>query len=505
VSLTLFEPAISGHFYNSIRDLPHVPLLPLKALAPLLYPVFVYIGWRFQPTSTESARTASRLTSSFLSRQAREQRDIAAQDWQFWRAHMFSLRMIAALVLVLANEVALLLLPVNVALLFFSTLGFPLWRKQARTVSPRAQTVLRSAVFTSVSIWAVVMLLINMAVPLSPILVDVLVFHGPNFGVILTIFALAFSCLVSASLWHMSYRIAETVFEWFSPTAAYLWVFNEFIGRKVWRWVVAVLEQVTDLCYPLRRLRFLFVGEFILSGAVLVWVAWPVFITHALVPPQYPARMLLLFMSAQMSVFLMHRAYHVVRNRWRKLAHGKTGVRSELQLKSIVPRLAAESRYGFVLEINGEKHPALHIQQARMVLKGREFWASLSAAMGPFWITVIRNAFHPFVLMPMFMDPAPLTEGVTNVSARFVFGTEEQPKLIRVSRRMLRRYLERVVATGDPSVEIVIDYGERSWGLWVIRGRVVSFRLQVSALLSALWSEHPVNILETGGARITSH
>lgn len=511
VSFTLFEPAISGFFFSSIRDLPHVPLLPLKALAPILFPVFVYIGVRFDTPPVDSPEqhrqqqpqrwpSVSRMTSSFVVRWARSLRDSASKERTFWQSHMFSVRMLAALVLVLANELAVCLLAVNGFLLFLSTLGFPLWKNSALAQSPHAQNFIRSAVFMAVGLSAPFILVTNISVLLAPAVSMVLLSPFPAWTLaIVSVFWILTCC----ALWQMSNRLAEAWFEWFSPTAAYLWVLDEFFGRKLWRWYVAILDLATDLCYPLRRLEFLFVGEVILAAAVLCWTGWPLALANFWTSEANPARKLILFVSAQASVFLLHRAMHVVRNRWRRLAYGKAGMRPVIELTSLVPMLAPESKYGFVLEINGSKHPAIHVQQARLILRGRDFWASLSSAMGPFWITVLRHAFHPFVVIPTFMDPAPLSEGVSNVSARFVFGTEDQPKLLRVSRRMLRKYLEKVVRTGDPWVEIVMDYGERSWGLWVIRGRLVSFRLKTSALLDALWSDRPVNLLETGGARIT--
>jgi len=503
LTLTLFEPAISGHFFSSIRDLPHVLLLPVKACAPPLLPVHWYIGWRFCSAAQHAHKPHYRYTVSFITRWVIPQHELASRETDFWSSHVFALRTGCSLLLVFANELSVVLLSINACFLFVCTLCSPLWRDRASVLSARAQATLRAVVFFSVCISAPFFFAANAFLWLVPCWIAHYWLLQPLYT---TALVFVLSTLVMASLWHLTYLLAERAFEWFSPTAAYTWVFNEFIGDTLWRWYMSLLDRATTFCYPLRNLRYLLIGEVLLSGVVVLWAGWPVLFAWFVLPRRFPARRLWLFISLQLSCLLMHRAYHLVQRRWRWLSRGGSWeVRPLIALESLVPVFPAESRLGFGLEFRGLKHPALHVQQARMVLRGKDFWAALSVAMGPFWVTVLRQAFQPLQLCPVFLDAEPFSEGVRNVCARFTFGTESQPKLLRISRRVLRRYLEVAVAAGkDPVVDVVIDYGRRSWGLWVISGRLVAFRLKLGALLEALWADHPVNLLQTGGAWVVS-
>ena len=586
-SLTIFEPAISDHFFSTLRDIPHLVFLPLKLVAPLFYPAYLWIGYRSAavsaalkahvttndnnsdpnsvtppppPPATSPAPSISpslssklspsggsnesinnesitstvlRVTHSFIFEWAASQRAKASASTNVWGAHIFTLRMCAATVLTLANDIAALLLVCNTAFLFVATLGSPLWKERAGHTSPRTQRALRICVFIATIITVPAMALADGALILTPLYrmyhttnnhsndsntnnnntySNCIGEHTPKLWFwelwlwhVRVLSVLCFSGTVGAALVHMTSRVSEArVFEWFSPAAAFSWGYDEILVGSVLRGYARLLERGTAWCYPYRSVRHLFLGELLLAVLVGVWALWPLLVALALWDPRVRGQRLPPAVAAQIAIFMLDYSRRVVSLQWAKLVAGHRRRSPGLALTSLVPLFVAGEQHGFAVEVRGVKPIGLAVRQARMRLCGEQFWTALAAAMGPLRISVLRNMYHPITLCPAFLDPAPLSEGVERVAVRFTFGTPAQPARLLVSRRRLVGYLEAVVADGDPVVEVVVDYGTKFWGIWSIQGRLITLRLRISAFLEALTTDAPVNLLESGGAWVVS-
>lgn len=556
-SLTIFEPAISDHFFSAVRDLHHLIFLPLKLVAPLLYPMYLWIGYRSSlleeassfhpnpsctptsvtpsvspsvtpslspypfpssspsPNSSGSGRpnkvTFVRVTHSFIFEWAAMFRAGASEYADIWGAHIFSLRMVVSTVLTIANDIAAVLLICNVTFLFIATLGSPLWKNRVSRASPRFQRVLRVCVFVTTIIVVPLMVIADCLLLSSPLLYG---YHNSFFGysiksLILWLYCIGIlflNCAAGASLVHMTALLSHArVFEWFAPAAAFSWGYDEILVGSILRWYSHVIERGTAWCYPYRSVRHLFLGEILLALLVGVWALWPLLVSLLIWDPWSRGQRLQPAVAAQCSIFLLNHARRTVSKQWALMVAGHRARAPGLKLTSLVPHFIANEKHGFAIEVRAKKPIDLAIRQARMKICGEQFWTTLSSAMGPLRISVFRNMYHPVTLCPAFLDPAPLSEGVEKVAVRFAFGTPAQPKRLIVSRDKLLQYLEDVVADGDPIVEVVIDYGTKFWNIWSIQGRLLTLRMRISALLEALMSDTPVNLLESGGAWVVSN
>ena len=507
LSLILFEYSISNHFFSTLNNLPHLLFLPLKLVSLAFFPLSHLIRIRYGTSENPlHRRTSSFLISLVLSMNGR-----VSRDFSFWTSHKYTVVMLLCLILVIMNELAVLLLPTNMILLFFSTAGFPLWSRFVDAeaagghASQRAQNMLRVLVFVLTTLATPVIFVVDAALLVGPVFLNHFALGFNSSTLITVLCAIGHTC-VWAAMMHMTWITTEEDFEWFSPLAAYTWVFERLFSQPLWKRYVALLDAATEWCYPLRRARYGLIGELLLILISLVWATWPAALVLLFAIPRGSAYWLLAAtLAVQFVVFMFHRAYHIVRRRWTRLSYGTYGYPvSGVSLTSVVPVLLPGTRHGFALEICGDKPSDFHVSEARLLLRGTKFWTAISTAMGPFWITVLRNVFHPIQLSPTFMDLSPLTVGITHCTCVFTFGTLDQPKLLHVSHSTLRRYLDQTAASGDPSVTVVIDYGHRSWGLWVIDGRLITFSLRIGALRDALFCSggRRINLLETGGASI---
>ena len=299
----------------------------------------------------------------------------------FWFAHRLGVYLIVALLFILINEVAIIVAIPNLVAMSAITLFSPFWQSILDIFPMCVQTWWSGIVF-SVFCLAFPLYLFGNVVALWAVVWLPFKFYN-FFG----LFATPELIAVLFASWHISKRVANRYLLWFSPSSAYLWLWDAIISRKLWYAFKYILFQGSIICFHLRRV--LFIGELLLFPLLGLWAAWPLIICLYL-----PNRVMSVSLVTPIVLFLTSVGYSTISSAWYSASSVGIPETPAISLTEVMPSLA-QGRYGMLICIQGKKSPAFTTQQVVLELKGDHFWSVLSVAMGRFWVSTFKHAFHP--------------------------------------------------------------------------------------------------------------
>ncbi|KAH3760893.1 hypothetical protein Pelo_7295 [Pelomyxa schiedti] len=487
LTLTLYHHCIFELTLRSLYESPHLLALPLKLLGYTLIPLYYYIGWRhsLSPTFMSSASTASKGLVSDCS-------------FSFWKMHETAIFLALSIPFVVANDLAVILSTPNVLFAVVATLFSPVWARALNKAPSIVQSVWGTIVFLCVCFFFPVCVTSN-SVALLRLLGSVEYLSDFNIIVKLTWVFFVVSTLILS--WEVSMKVIQVHVVWFSPSSAYLWMWDNVISGKLWRAYRKILVSLCLFCFRYRRT--VYIGEILLFPIYALWVMAPVVAFYLLklnlLRPTTTSTLSLLFPSIVVKIiylltspysvilpvpvviFLVLRGYTIAETSWHP-ALVTQKVKSAAKLTRVAPQYQT-GRFGMVVHIEGTKPGHLSVNQVVLKFIGDEFWTALSKAMGPFWVSTFKHVLHPVSLCPSMMNPMDFHKGSGTFSSKIVFGAGNP---IKITRRYLNSYLESLIANGDPEFVLELEYGKKSWGFFTGEGILFRVKTRPSLVFTAM-------------------
>jgi hypothetical protein len=124
------------------------------------------------------------------------------------------------------------------------------------------------------------------------------------------------------------------------------------------------------------------------------------------------------------------------------------------------------------------------LKQGRLTLVGDDIWGILEGSLGSTVISIFKMTMYPILLVPAYMNPGEFERGKKVVDAKIEFGTGVGSKM-KFNYKWLIEKLQMVQNKGDPTFQIVLEYGDSEFG-WVTEGLLVRLYTKASKMLRAI-------------------
>ncbi|EGG19436.1 Polyprotein [Cavenderia fasciculata] len=468
---------VSFFFLESLRDIPHIVLLPLKAVGIIFYPVHLYLKKRTKNTTTQS----------FLKLIVLWIHELSENEMNFYGFDKFATINLLGALVIIPNEIGVVLVLINSIYMFIVTLGSPLWN-QFRTkyewtelgtaIGPLVileyiTVILQALLFPVFVAMQILLLLLPIIISLAAYYPTSLSFNQywdlffssrafwkdtvGEFGVGIW-FIQAFWVLVMAVTWHINYLVAKRYFPLFSPWKAYYWLIKKLFVGRFWGLYKLLLSKPTNICYRLRRVCM--VGELLMFPLFLIWTCWP------LIPA---------------IVTKVYYSYFIIRDSW-----GEPVVKDEtpkIALTGVFVNLPDDG--GLVITFSGYKPYGFSIQDARLSLEGDAIWKAIEKAIGK---TKLRAALmiagYPITLCPMFFNVSTEINDKPTGDIEFSIRIGVAGSKMQLKKKILTRTLDSIVKVADPTFDFVVEYGKQDFG-WKKLGVLCRFNTSLSIILDA--------------------
>jgi len=126
-------------------------------------------------------------------------------------------------------------------------------------------------------------------------------------------------------------------------------------------------------------------------------------------------------------------------------------------------------------------------------IDGDQFWKTLETIITQPYkkrlFSTFKLIFYPIKMCPDFLDPKIIVEGQEDVSLQLRFGVEGR---FVIKKKLVVRYIKKMIAAGDPEFTIVVDFGEKKFR-WNKYGNLCTFTSRLSDVLTAI--EENTNLL----------
>eukprot|EP01133_Synstelium_polycarpum_P004359 gene4359-5090_t len=483
------RPLLSFYFMETLRDIPHLFFLPLKAIGLVFFPIHLFLAKR-----TKSS------TQSFLKMPLIWLHELAIEFMTFLEFDKFATVNLIGGIITIPNELGFLLVLINALFMFVVTLGSPLWNdlklRYNWTVLGTAQgpvvvleyitVILQSLLFPVFLAIQLILLLLPLILGLGLYNVErlsfvdywhafftsgtmwrtnIYKFHGGVW------FAQAFWVLVMLVCWNITFIVAKKVFVLFSPVKAYYWLVKKVFAGKVWGAYKSLLAGPTHICYRLRRVCL--IGEILMFPLFLTWTCWPLIIP--IVTRQY----YVFIPCGLVTGFLIVMSYFIIRNSW-----GEVVVVDEVQrvdLTGVFVDIPDDG--GIIFTFQGTKAHSFTITDARLSLVGDEIWSAIEKAIGK---TKVRAALmftgYPISLCPMFLKVEDINQQQNNITFSLAIGVKDSSILLK--KKILLRTIESITRINNPTFDFVIEYGKKDFG-WKKQGILCKYNTSLSIIMEA--------------------
>eukprot|EP00026_Physarum_polycephalum_P005409 Phypoly_transcript_05443.p1 GENE.Phypoly_transcript_05443~~Phypoly_transcript_05443.p1 ORF type:complete len:648 (+),score=125.59 Phypoly_transcript_05443:290-1945(+) len=409
---------------------------------------------------------------------------------------------LVSLFVVVPNEIAMVVLMLNMSLIFLLTLGSPLWtgvrRRNKWNELGEAQGFMVPLEIVLLIIQTTlfpVFLFIQFLLLFFPVLIiSASHFPAPHKWPTFTYFWHSF--FTSRAYWHryrdfqwwfwiieaywtvifvatlhLTFIYGRKTMPLFNPVRAYYWLFKRVFTGRVWGFYKLLLKIPTRWCFSHRK-SLGCLGELLMFPLFLAWVGWPV-----IIPPL--TNYFVFIASGPIVLFLIFKGYFLVKENWASSQPVVPDVPA-LQLHSVHVDLPETG--GLVFTLRGTKDPRFSITQAKWIFEGKEFWTTLGDVFGHGMVSGAKMTLHPVDLCPNLMDPSDLAAGKVEFEMNIragVAGTSRPMKHSTVLKK-----LNLIIKSGDPTFKMVFQHGVNKFG-WKKAGTLCSFDLKLSDILRA--------------------
>eukprot|EP01132_Coremiostelium_polycephalum_P011100 gene11100-13580_t len=483
---------INYSFIETLRDIPHIPNIPLKLAGFVFVPIHLYLDKRTKKTTE---------IQSFLNLILIWLHDISKQCLNYYKMDKFFIINLLGSIVIVPNELGLCLVLINCIYLFVVTLGCPLWKStrekfgwdklgnaQGPMVFLEYITVVLQTILFPVFLFAQLIILMlpilvslsqyNSVKPLSFTEFWTLIFESSTFWKNSHRFSAgiwvlqAFWVLVCVVSWQMTFKVSKKYFPIVSPVKAYYWLIKKVFVKRFWGLYKMILATGTKVCYRLRRACFL--GEILMFPLFIVWTCWPIIIPIA-------TKIYYIFIGAvPLALLLMFFAYKVIRLNWGDTSKEATQQEPVIRLSGVFVNLPESG--GIIFTFVGQKPSSdFKIRDARLSLDSDALWKAIEKALGKAKIrTGLMLIGYPISLYPMFFDINQINVEQHNISFTVSFGAEGSKFLLK--KKVLLKTLNAIIQVDDAPFDFVIEYGKKDFG-WQKQGVLCKFNTKPSIII----------------------
>eukprot|EP01124_Arcella_intermedia_P000118 TRINITY_DN10060_c0_g1_i1.p1 TRINITY_DN10060_c0_g1~~TRINITY_DN10060_c0_g1_i1.p1 ORF type:complete len:1131 (+),score=172.90 TRINITY_DN10060_c0_g1_i1:54-3446(+) len=270
LSFSSFRILITSECLGSLRDLPHLLMLPLKLVGLLFYPLHVFIRWSLNKNKGTTMRSILAYPLLWL-------HAVSEPRMNFWGLHSFAILNLAGLSIIIPNYLAVVPMLFNSFLVFLCTFGDPVWAPLRETFGyiglgsgDGCCGVVDNVILVSNIIWTPILLFAQFVLAFLPIWVFVILtlpftsvqdyfemfFLRPDVywtavgqvpGWVWIIFAYWLVTMVGAI--HISANHIIKYYALFNPLTAYLWLFQRVFAGRIWGFLQLLLGAPTQWAY----------------------------------------------------------------------------------------------------------------------------------------------------------------------------------------------------------------------------------------------------------------
>ncbi|KAF2076672.1 hypothetical protein CYY_002042 [Polysphondylium violaceum] len=483
-------PWTGYYFTETLADIPHYFLMPLKLLGLAFFPIHMYLDKR--------GAKFEKVYSSFLSYALHWLNEICKKKMNFYGLDLFLTINVLSSFLIVPNELAMIPVAVNCIYMFLVTLGSPLWKasreKYGWDALGKAQGPFFIVEYVTVilqSLFFPLFLFIQGLMICAPVIISLglyqsprpsfahyweLLFDSRNFWANAKHFnsgiwvLQAFWFLVCVVSWQVTFKVAKKHFPIFSPWKAYYWLVKKVFAGKIWWFYTQILAVGTKICFRLRRACFL--GELLMFPLFSIWAFWPIII------PIITKIYYIFIASGLISVALTYFAYKIIKQNWTEKVSTQSDVPA-LSLTGVFVDLPESG--GIVFTFVGTKRPGFTIRDARLSIEGEKIWKAIEAVIGKGKIrAALLVVGYPISLCPMFMDIADVNGPGHEVILKLQIGIAGSKPMLK--KKTIVKMLEKIQKQDDATFDFVIEYGKKDFG-WNKMGVLCKFTTTVTGIL----------------------